>query len=77
MDVAALGESLNACSRAWDALLPDIYVHPTITMDLRGLLAAYEADYPGAMYSGCGGGYLIVASEDEPAGSSRVAVRTA
>ena len=76
MDLAALGESLNECSKAWDALLPDIFVHPTITIDLRGLLAAYAASYAGAMYSGCGGGYLIVVSEDEPAGSSRIAVRT-
>jgi hypothetical protein len=76
MDLRALGESLNECSRAWDALLPAIYVHPTITMDLRGLLGAYASEHPGAMYSGCGGGYLIVASEDEPAGSGRIAVRT-
>ena len=44
MDVSALGESLNECSRAWDALLPDIFVHPTITIDLRELLAAYAAE---------------------------------
>jgi hypothetical protein len=31
--------------------------------------------YPGAMTSGCGGGYVIVASEEAPAGSSRIAVR--
>ena len=76
MDVSALGESLNECSRAWDTLLPDVFVHPTIALDLRGLLAAYAADHPGAMYSGCGGGYLIVASDDPPAGSSRISVRT-
>ncbi len=76
MDVAALGESFNECSRAWDALLPDIFVHPTITVDLRGLLAVYAAGYRGAMYSGCGGGYLIIASEDEPPGSSLISVRT-
>jgi hypothetical protein len=75
MDLPALGESLNECSRAWDALLPNIYVHPTIAMDLRGLLAAYASEHPGAMYSGCGGGYLVVASEDEPAGSGRIGVR--
>ena len=47
MDLAALGESLNECSRAWDAILPQVYEHPTITIDLRGLLAAYAADYAG------------------------------
>lgn len=76
MDVHALGDSLNECSRAWDAILPQVYEHPTITMDLRGLLAAYAAEYPGAMYSGCGGGYLVVASEEAPPGSFRIAVRT-
>ena len=75
MDLHALGESLNECSRAWDAILPQVFEHPTITIDLRGLLAAYAAEYPGAMFSGCGGGYLIVASEEPPPGSSRIAVR--
>lgn len=76
MDLAALGESLNECSRAWATILPQVYEHPAITIDLRGLLAAYAAEYPGAMYSGCGGGYIIVASEMAPAGSSRISVRT-
>lgn len=76
MDVHALGESLNECSRAWDAILPQVFEHPTITIDLRGLLAAYASDFPGAMYSGCGGGYLVVASEDAPPGSFPISVRT-
>jgi hypothetical protein len=76
MDLGALGESLNECSRAWDAILPGVYEHPTITIDLRGLLAAYATEHAGAMYSGCGGGYLIVASETPPPGSARVSVRT-
>lgn len=75
MDLRALGEALNECSLAWDALLPHIFVHPAITTDLRGLLAAYASEHPGAMYSGCGGGYLIVASEDVP-GSCSISVRT-
>ena len=75
MDLAALGESLNECSRAWAAILPQVFEHPTIKLDLRGLLAAYAAEYPGAMMSGCGGGYVIVASETPPPGSSRVVVR--
>jgi hypothetical protein len=77
MDVSALGASLNECSAAWGAILPGVYEHPTITIDLRGLLAAYAADFAGAMYSGCGGGYLVIASEEAPAGSFRVSVRTA
>lgn len=75
-DVEALGESFNECSRAWDAILPQVFVHPTISVDLKALLAAYAAGYPGAMMSGCGGGYVIVASETPPPGSSTVVVRT-
>jgi hypothetical protein len=76
-DLSALGASLNECSRCWDAILPDTLQHPTISIDLKGLLAAYEARYPGAMYSGCGGGYLVVASEEDVPGSFHISVRTA
>jgi hypothetical protein len=75
MDLPALGESLNECARAWNAILPQVYAHPTITLDLLGLREAYAVEHAGAMYSGCGGGYLVVASETPPAGSSRIAVR--
>jgi len=76
MDLHALGESLNECSLAWGAILPQVFEHPTITIDLRGLLARYAARYPGAMYSGCGGGYVVVASEEPPDGSARISVRS-
>jgi hypothetical protein len=75
-DMRALGASMNECMRCWAAILPHTVRHPAIEIDLAGLLNWYQSRYPGAMYSGCGGGYLIVASEDEPAGSSRIAVRT-
>lgn len=45
-------------------------------MDLRAILANFQSRYPGAMYSGCGGGYLIVASEKDVPGSLRVKIRT-
>ena len=72
----ALGESLNECTRCWDALLPHTLSHPTIEMDLKALIAGYESRYDGAMYSGCGGGYLVVASEGDVPGSLRITVRT-
>jgi hypothetical protein len=75
-DLEALGASMNACVRAWAALLPDTIEHPTIAIDLKGLLASYQASYPGAMPSGCGGGYLVVASEGAVPGSFHVTVRT-
>ena len=49
--------------------------HPTVTVDLWACWSYYQAKYPGAMYSGCGGGYLYVVSEQPVPGSFRVAVR--
>ena len=39
------------------------------------LLKAYRQEYLGAMYSGCGGGYLIVVSETPVPGAFKVSVR--
>ena len=74
-DVKALGASMNECMACWEAILPHAVRHPTITVDLAGLLSHYQANYPGAMYSGCGGGYLYVVSETPVPGSIRVRVR--
>jgi hypothetical protein len=75
MDLTALGESLKENSYAWRAILPAVYEHETLRGDLWDLLEGYMAEYPGAMQSGCGGGYIIVASDEPPAGSSRITVR--
>lgn len=74
-DLAALGASMAECSAAWEAILPATVSHRAITIDLKGLLAAYQSSYPGAMFSGCGGGYLIVASDRDVPGSFSVRVR--
>lgn len=74
-DIRALGESLNECMECWRAILPDTVSHPTLTVDLLGLLRQYQRWGHGAMYSGCGGGYLYVVSEQPPPGSSRVHIR--
>jgi hypothetical protein len=74
-DVRLLGASMNECMACWEAILPHTVRHPTITIDLAGLLSHYQANHPGAMYSGCGGGYLYVASEAPVPGSFRVTVR--
>jgi hypothetical protein len=76
-NIVALGASLNLTMRCWAALLPHVVRHPLITVDLMGLLTAYQRCYPGAMYSGCGGGYLIVASDRPVPGALHVTVRTA
>ena len=48
--------------KCWETLLPHVVRHPLMRLDLMPLLKAYQQQYPGAMYSGCGGGYLIVVS---------------
>jgi hypothetical protein len=75
MDVESLGASLNLNMKCWVTLLPQVVRHPLIKLDLMGLLKAYQRQYPGAMYSGCGGGYLIVASKAPVPGAFRVTVR--
>ncbi len=76
-DVQALGAALNLNMKCWEILMPDIVRHPLLRVDLMPLLKAYQRQYPGAMYSGCGGGYLIVVSEKPVPGAFRVNVRTA
>jgi hypothetical protein len=74
-DPPALGASMNECMRCWEAILPGTVRHPAITVDLVGILSHYQSRFAGAMYSGCGGGYLYVVSEESVPGSFKVQVR--
>jgi hypothetical protein len=74
-DLEGFGASLNECMACWEAILPCTVRHPALTIDLLAFLRHYQGRYPGAMYSGCGGGYLIVASGEPVPGSLRVKVR--
>jgi hypothetical protein len=74
-DLRALGASLNDCMRCWQTLLPHTVKHPSLTLDLLSLLKAYQRRYPGAMYSGCGGGYLLVISDEPVPGAFKVNLR--
>jgi hypothetical protein len=74
-DASALGASLNATMRCWERILPHTVRHPLLRGDLMAILKAYQREYPGAMYSGCGGGYLIVVSEAPVPGAFKVTVR--
>ena len=76
-DIDGLGASLNETMACWEKLLPHTVRHPSIKMDLLALLRHYQAMYPGAMYSGCGGGYLTVVSSKPVPGSFQVRVRIA
>jgi hypothetical protein len=74
-DAHALGASMNECMRCWEAILPGTVRHPAIRVDLLAILNYYQAKYAGAMYSGCGGGYLYVVSEEPVPGALNVQVR--
>ena len=76
MDAKALGASLNLTMKCWETLLPHVVRHPSLRVDLMPILAAYQKQYHGAMYSGCGGGYLIVVSDKPVPGAFQVKVRT-
>jgi len=77
MDAVALGASLNLNMKCWETLLPQVVRHPLLRVELMPLLKAYQQQYWGAMYSGCGGGYLIVVSEKPVPGAFQVSVRVA
>jgi hypothetical protein len=76
MDAGALGASMNECMLCWEAILPHTVRHPTVTVDLLAILGYYQSRCAGAMYSGCGGGYIYVVSEEPVPGAFRVQVRT-
>jgi hypothetical protein len=76
-DAEGLGASMNECMACWEAILPHTVRHPTITVDLMAILGHYQACYVGAMYSGCGGGYIYVVSEEPVPGAFQVKVRYA
>lgn len=74
-DLKGLGEAMNACMRCWEVILPGTVRHAMISIDLVELLGYYQGRYPGAMYSGCGGGYLFVVSEELVPGAFKIQIR--
>jgi hypothetical protein len=74
-DAVALGNSMNDCMTCWEAILPGTVRHSTISIDLVGILKSYQERYIGAMYSGCGGGYIYVVSEEPVPNSINVEVK--
>jgi hypothetical protein len=75
MNAQALGQSFNLTMKCWETLLPHVVRHPKLDADLMPLLEAYQSQYLGAMYSGCGGGYLMVVSEEPVPGAFKIEVR--
>ena len=75
-DLAGLGKSLNECVRCYSQILPHTLRHPTLTaFDYVKFQELYQRRYPGAMYSGCGGGYLYVASDEPVPGAFKMKIR--
>jgi hypothetical protein len=74
-DASSLGKSMTGCMVCWETILPCTVCHPLITLDLMSILRYYQTRYCGAMYSGCGGGYIYVVSEEPVAGGFQVKVR--
>ena len=74
-DSVALGAAMNECMRCWETILPHTVQHPLLSLDLMELLAFYQQRYSGAMYSGCGGGYLYIVSEQPVPGSFKIRIR--
>ena len=74
-DAQALGDSMVTCMKCWETILPNTVRHATITIDLMAILRHYQQRYYGAMYSGCGGGYLYIVSDEPVPGGFQVKVR--
>ncbi len=66
---------MNLCMECWERILPQTVRHPALTVNLMSLLGHYQNRYAGAMYSGCGGGYLYVVSEEPVPGAFQVKIR--
>ena len=77
MDAKGLGASMNECMLCWQHILPGTVRHRTIKIDLLEILSHYQERYIGAMYSGCGGGYIYVVSEKSVPDGFMVSVRVA
>jgi len=75
LDLKRLGDSMNQCMICWERILPHTVRHPSLKVDLKVILRAYQRHYPGAMYSGCGGGYLFVVSDQPVPSGFQVKIR--
>lgn len=70
-DVIGLGQSMKETFLTWKRMLP--YTVPDWV--LQEMETGYFPFYPGAITSGSGGGYVMVASESEVPGAVKIRVR--
>lgn len=76
-DAQSLGASMNECMTCWETILPNTVRPATIDIDLIAIITHYQKRYIGAMYSGCGGGYIYVVSDEPVPGGLQVKVHLA
>jgi hypothetical protein len=70
-DISGLGRAMSDTLISWKKILP-----LTVPDDIMNEMETnYFINYPGAITSGCGGGYVIVVSEKEVKGSIKIKVR--
>ena len=70
-DISRLGKALTATLLSWKKILP-LTVPDWVMNELE---TKYFRNYPGAITSGSGGGYVIVVSEKEVDGAIKIKVR--
>ncbi len=71
MDIDNLGKALTATLLSWKKILP-LTVPDEVMSELE---SKYLPNYPGAITSGCGGGYIIVVSERPVDGAVKIKIR--
>lgn len=69
-DVNGLGQAMTTSFLAWKKMLPN-----TVPDYVMNEMLQYITNYPGAIASGSGGGYAVVASEKNIKGSIRIKVK--
>ena len=69
-DVHGLGKSMTKSYLAWKKMLPN-----TVPDNVLEEMRKYISGYPGAITSGSGGGYAVVASEGKIEGAVRIKIR--
>jgi cytidyltransferase-like protein len=70
-DVVGLGSSMTKSFLSWKKMLPNVV--PDYVM--KEMETIYFPNYPGAITSGSGGGYVVVASEKEITGAIKIKIR--
>ena len=68
---------MSLCTRSYLKILPHTLKHPTLSaFDYVKFQEYYQQRYPGAMFSGCGGGYMIIVSDEPVEASFKIKIRT-